>query len=374
MKKDGNVHYLSSESKDALQRYVDSLLLDADITLGSLEEPMTEVLGANIKAIALSDSPPPATLKSLTPNSEPLLKPFRKPAESQPRGFEGLDPEMTQAQVKRLVEDMVEAPVITDLDLGLQAELEDADQTSKTVQPVVKQGLEVEVAEVEPEVEPEVELEVEVAKVEVAAIEVAEVEVAEVGLEVEIPEVEPQMNEESTAVLEQAVAPGGDIIREHLRWCENGQPQWAQSPFQCLLFKVANLTMAAPLVELGNIFPITDELTPLVAQAEWLIGIQRVNEINVRVVNTAKVIMPERYNEDFLEHIRYVISINGCQWGLAVNNVDQAVTLDPKDIRWRPRRSRRPWFAGIVIERLCTLIDVHALALLFIESDRHSRH
>ena len=60
---------------------------------------------------------------------------------------------------------------------------------------------------------------------------------------------------------------------EELTWAENGRPQWAQKDFDVLLFQVSGLTLAVPLIALGQIQPLTDELTPLFGQADWFMGL-----------------------------------------------------------------------------------------------------
>ena len=152
-------------------------------------------------------------------------------------------------------------------------------------------------------------------------------------------------------------------------WLENGRPIWAQQHFECLLFSVGGLTLAVPLVELGSIYPITTELTPLFGQVDWFMGLLPVKGINLRTVNTAKVVMPERYVDSMQAQFSYVISIADVDWGLAVDTVSNAVTLDPEDVRWRGERGKRPWLAGTVVDHMCALLDVSQLAAMFSEQD-----
>jgi chemotaxis signal transduction protein len=153
-------------------------------------------------------------------------------------------------------------------------------------------------------------------------------------------------------------------------WLENGRPVWAQSAFECLLFSVGGLVLAVPLVELGSIYPVRDHLTPIAGQIDWFMGLLHVHGRNhVRTVNTAKIVMPEKYDAAFVDNIRYVISINGFDWGLAVNNVDKSITLVPEDVRWRTERSKRPWLAGTVVEYMCALVDVQELAVMLSSAD-----
>jgi purine-binding chemotaxis protein CheW len=129
---------------------------------------------------------------------------------------------------------------------------------------------------------------------------------------------------------------------------------------------VGGLTLAVPLVELGSIYPITDGLTPLFGQADWFMGLMPVKETNIRTVDTAKLVMPERYSDQMQEQFAYVISINGFDWGLAVDTVFNSIKLHPDDVRWRGERSKRPWLAGTVVEHMCALLDVSQLAMMLI--------
>jgi purine-binding chemotaxis protein CheW len=158
---------------------------------------------------------------------------------------------------------------------------------------------------------------------------------------------------------------------EGLEWLENGRPQWAQSRFDVLLFQVSGLTLAVPLIALGQIQPLTDELTPLFGQADWFMGLQPTPAGKIRTVNTARFVMPERYDESFLQTAKYVISINGVPWGLAVDSVNQPITLVPEDVKWRSDRSRRPWLAGTVKDHMCALLDIPRIGQLLIEADKN---
>ncbi|HSC69594.1 MAG TPA: chemotaxis protein CheW [Cellvibrio sp.] len=173
---------------------------------------------------------------------------------------------------------------------------------------------------------------------------------------------EPQLEVESRIALFQM---------EGLEWLGNGRPQWAQSRFDVLLFKVSGLTLAVPLISLGQIQPITDELTPLFGQADWFMGLQPTPAGKIRTVNTAKFVMPERYDPTFLETAKYVVSINGVPWGLAVDSVNQPITLMPDDVKWRGDRSKRPWLAGTIKEHMCVLLDIPRIGQMLVDADKN---
>jgi purine-binding chemotaxis protein CheW len=161
------------------------------------------------------------------------------------------------------------------------------------------------------------------------------------------------------------------VAAEPVPWLANGRPGWAQRPFECLLFRVGGLGLVAPLAELGSIYKLEPgALTSIFGQAPWFMGLLPVKEgYNIRVIDAAQVVMPERYTPELREQYRYVISLHGSDWGLAVDAVADSIMLQPDDVRWRSQRGKRPWLAGTVIERMCALLDVAQLVWMFENQD-----
>lgn len=145
---------------------------------------------------------------------------------------------------------------------------------------------------------------------------------------------------------------------------EPAQSAWREQPFEALLFDVAGLTLAVPLVSLGTIHALDAEITPLFGQPDWFLGILPTSGGNLKVLDTARWVMPERYTEALQEGLRFVISVQGHDWGLAVHDVSRSIKLMPDQVKWRSQQGKRPWLAGTVIDQMCALVDVSALAAL----------
>jgi len=145
-------------------------------------------------------------------------------------------------------------------------------------------------------------------------------------------------------------------------WLPNGRPSWAQDRFDCLLFTVAGLKLAVPLISLGAIYRINQELTPLVGRADWFMGLYRHLDHNVNVVDTARWVMPHRANKEPRDEYSFVIRLGGNDWGMACNAVHEAFQLEPSQVKWRTERSKRAWLSGTVIGHMCALLDVDALS------------
>jgi purine-binding chemotaxis protein CheW len=147
-------------------------------------------------------------------------------------------------------------------------------------------------------------------------------------------------------------------------------PEWAEKPFECLIFTVAGLQLAVPLVLLGAIHRIEDDIMPMPGSPPWYMGIRRGRDKNLRVVDSAEWIMAGRAPANARANYRFVIHLNNSDWGLACDNVDQSFTLSPQQVRWRTSRSKRPWLAGTVIEQMCALLDVQSMANLLVRAER----
>lgn len=197
------------------------------------------------------------------------------------------------------------------------------------------------------------------AEVSQPIIEVAE-PVAPLVLEPAPANLAPPALIEPVATLETAGLKSGGLPPR-----KGGQPEWGEEPFECLLFDVAGLTLAVPLISLGSIYPLAgQELTPLFGQPDWFLGILPSQAGNLKVLDTARWVMAERYRDDFRQGLQYVISVQGYEWGLAVHQVSRSIRLDPREVKWRSQRTQRPWLAGTVIDHMCALLDVAELAEL----------
>lgn len=146
-----------------------------------------------------------------------------------------------------------------------------------------------------------------------------------------------------------------------------GPPSWAQDRFECLIFSVAGLKLAVPLVSLGAIYKIEKELTPIVGRADYFMGLYRHLDRNVRVVDTAQWVMPDRWSEDARAGYQFIIRLGGNNWGLACDSVHESIQLEPDMVKWRSERTSRAWLSGTVIGHMCALLDADVMSLMLEE-------
>ncbi len=339
-----------SQSSDSLQEYLNSLLNDtflndkAIAAAKAVADEQTALIENALKLAAGSNVAPLPTTRAARPAAQ---RTYAEPIRT-------LNLRMPLPPIAEAVPSVVETAVETEIEIAVETPI------AVETQPAVEIAQEIVTQPVE-------------AKVDVPAIS----ETLSTPLETRIDistTIPPETSETHRAASAQSTAATSAnlaTMAAPAAWLSNGRPQWAQQPFECLIFKAGGLQLAAPLVELGSIYPLeNDALTEIFGQKQWFMGLLPIKEYNVRTMDTALVVMPERYSEAMREQYRYVISLFGSDWGLAVDAVVGTTLLDPERVRWRGERSKRPWLAGTLVDQMCALFDIAQLAWLFHGQDR----
>ena len=147
-------------------------------------------------------------------------------------------------------------------------------------------------------------------------------------------------------------------------------PEWLGQELQAMLFKVAGLTLAVPLVDLNGVVEWNEErVTTMPGHADFYLGLMSHLNRQIPVVDTARLVLPENKRkllagEDPRQRITRVVLINDGRYGLACDEVNEVVTLKADAVRWRSERTQRRWLAGTVVEHMCALVDATAFAEL----------
>jgi len=150
-------------------------------------------------------------------------------------------------------------------------------------------------------------------------------------------------------------------------------PEWCKHEFQAMLFKVAGLTLAVPLIDLNGVVECNlDDISAMPGHADFYFGLMKHLDKNVPLVDTARFVLPADklttlLADDPASRITRAVLIQDSQYGLACDEVNEILTLSPEEVRWRSQRTQRRWLAGTVIEHMCALIDATAFAELLAE-------
>lgn len=141
----------------------------------------------------------------------------------------------------------------------------------------------------------------------------------------------------------------------------DGVPSWAQSRFESLLFNVSGLTMAVPLIKLDGVLVWKPDLvTAMPASESWFLGIMNYQNKKVKLIDVADLIMPGKRDKSESQLMSRILLVGNGEWGLVFNAVIEVLVLEKTGVKWRSIRGKRPWLAGMVIEKMCALMDVDA--------------
>lgn len=146
--------------------------------------------------------------------------------------------------------------------------------------------------------------------------------------------------------------------------------------FQILLFNTAGLNLAVPLIELSGVLEWPDKITQMPGHADFYLGLVQHLGKQIPIIDLAEIIFPadklaNLATEKRLQSIRKIVLIDNAKWGLACDDVQQIITIEPEQVRWRVKRHTRRWLAGTVIDHMCALLDSTQLAGLLQDGYEH---
>ena len=184
------------------------------------------------------------------------------------------------------------------------------------------------------------------------------------------------LNDGGTAAPETAPATGTQAVTDTVVAAERspatvsetrpGVPDWARAPFPVLLFEVAGLTLAVPLIKLKGVVPGEGDTTPMPGHSPLFLGVMPYQGMQSRVVDLARLVLPAdrlaALEQDVHERTRQRVMIDDGRWALACSTIGNVIELEAKDVKWRSAAGKRPWLAGTVIDKMCALLDTDALA------------
>ena len=102
-------------------------------------------------------------------------------------------------------------------------------------------------------------------------------------------------------------------------------------PLQCLMFKVADNLLSIPLIEMQSVVNWTDNLTRLPQEPDWMLGILKHRDQNVRIVDSVSVL---QIRSDKFVKPGHVLVIGDEKWAITCDQIDEVVTLEYEDVQW----------------------------------------
>ena len=151
----------------------------------------------------------------------------------------------------------------------------------------------------------------------------------------------------------------------------DNRPVWGREDFRCLAFNVAGLKLAVPVQFIDGMQPldliaVTSSLESAAVPNTLVLGEMKLDRVDnaqscCAVLDTARLVMPERYDNVMKESYRYILTLKNCDWSIAVDSIGGEIGLSPQNVRWRSEHTRREWLAGTVVDKMCALIDIDLL-------------
>ena len=140
------------------------------------------------------------------------------------------------------------------------------------------------------------------------------------------------------------------------------EEQIPEEPFQALFFDVAGLVLAVPLQELGGIHNLT-EINSIFGKPDWFKGVMINREKKLNVVDSARWVMPEKFDQQMEQSLeyKYLITLGQSEWGLAAEKLVETESIHPDAVKWRSKPGKRPWLYGTIKEKMCALLHVSDL-------------
>jgi purine-binding chemotaxis protein CheW len=131
-----------------------------------------------------------------------------------------------------------------------------------------------------------------------------------------------------------------------------------------LFFKVDQLILATPLIELCRTIKLERKPSKIPGQPSWFLGLLDEHDCRIGVLDTGQLVFGKtRGSQRDLEEnpFKRVLITQDKKWGLACDEIISIGNLKPEKVRWRTIRQKKPWLIGTVIEELTAIIDVKQL-------------
>ncbi len=129
-------------------------------------------------------------------------------------------------------------------------------------------------------------------------------------------------------------------------------------PLQCLMFRVGEHLLSVPLIQLSSVVTWSDAVTRLPQSPDWLLGLIKVRDTNLRIVDSGRLLGIDIASPTKPGHL---LVLDDSGWAITCDQLEQVVNLEPEDIQWKPDVHRR-MVLGTIRDSLSTLISPPGIA------------
>jgi len=148
---------------------------------------------------------------------------------------------------------------------------------------------------------------------------------------------------------------------------ESGALSWGKIPFDCLLIKAAGMNFIIPTTSISYIERVNKKIIRIPLEVESLHGVITLREKNVAVIDLFSLITEDKNKNTSTKsrlishHIDHVLVMENSSYVLACEEVYKMITLNTEDVRWNRSNDDNQFYAGIVKDYLCPLLNINNL-------------
>ncbi len=339
--------------RDAMINYFNSLLSE------ELEDEQEQNLSSK-KNLEVSPSTEPVLQPKLQDEEVVQAKPFAE----KPNKKQALQALLTAA----LPDTRTETATVTDTVTDTAIATEDKTQVETVVENKVETEQQTEVA-----IDTATKEEVITQEATVTEVATAQETTTETATEQTV-----QTTTNVTEVVDTAIATTTDtlvshvevqapVVEEQVTVATAPTPVWqnieTKEEFTALFFKVAGVTFAVPLINLGGIYE-PGNITSIFGKPAWYMGLMQLGDRKISVVDTQKWMLPDIPSVKNREY-KYIIMLDKSDWCIGCDELIGTKNITRSAVKWRATPGARPWLAGIVKDEMCVLIHVMELIKLY---------
>ena len=129
---------------------------------------------------------------------------------------------------------------------------------------------------------------------------------------------------------------------------------WDLMELEWLLVAAGRLNLALPLIGLDSVQAFDKKVTPFSSGLDWLPGLARVKNSNIRLVDIASFLMG---TPSELSNAQNIIILNNGNWGLLVDSIVTTMRIPVDQIQQTSGSVRFRWRHGILIDPVYTMVD-----------------
>lgn len=135
------------------------------------------------------------------------------------------------------------------------------------------------------------------------------------------------------------------------------KPVWAAHDFRALLFRIGEYRFAMPLVLMRSVASLPEQRTRLPSQPPWHLGLVHYRGRSMVVMDLGQWIGVRAR----CAAPRYLLVIGDGTRAVVCDQIEDAVLVCPRRVRWRRVSGDRAWLAGFLVQQMCVLLDADAL-------------